>query len=404
MIDWMPGQEPILDDRQIRQAFHDGMPQAWRNRFSDAGNSPAITTLSETLKYFCQQERQSALKARENTKKQRSDDRSGQPSRSALRSSRRSRLQKRKTPETDKNYKKQNSRISDDAECPIHIGSGHTWGNCRANAFSQSKKRKTGDDKPKPTANLAKPGSKAQDGFIATTDTSDKDVGSEPSQDEEKLTSADEMSISSVVNNALSDMDCKSLSTWFSDSDTNNLLYTHAIDLFDPLLAENALGSPSDLLDIRNYMAEMNHLYLAGSTDELRDTINLETQVSLRLRPTTLALVKNIQGCKSNRPLKVLFDTGSETTLLSKNALPKGCVPKHTKPLNLRGIGQTQTRLKVHLEKMRLPEFSPTQCIDKAIAAYVVPDFGIYDLILGTDVMIPLEESTNTALQKQCRG
>ena len=32
-IDWLPGTEPMLDNQQMRQAFHDGMPPTWRERF-----------------------------------------------------------------------------------------------------------------------------------------------------------------------------------------------------------------------------------------------------------------------------------------------------------------------------------------------------------------------------------
>jgi hypothetical protein len=44
--------------------------------------------------------------------------------------------------------KDKRARISDNAPYPIHPGMGHTWGNCRANAFNeerQSKCPKTGD-------------------------------------------------------------------------------------------------------------------------------------------------------------------------------------------------------------------------------------------------------------------
>jgi hypothetical protein len=30
-IEWLPGTEPVLTDNQIKQAFYDAMPEAWKD-------------------------------------------------------------------------------------------------------------------------------------------------------------------------------------------------------------------------------------------------------------------------------------------------------------------------------------------------------------------------------------
>ena len=55
------------------------------------------------------------------------------------------------------------------------------------------------------------------------------------------------------------------------------------------------------------------------------NSINLNT---LQLKPISLMIIDTIQGQKSRLPLKVLFDTGSDVTLINQKALPHGCLPK----------------------------------------------------------------------------
>lgn len=380
MISWMPGTEPALDDRQIRQVFHDGMPQAWKSRFADAGKSTSVSQLADLLKYFRTQERQQAIKAHENTVKQSLTKQNGQSSRSSHGARRDHYSRKRKGSLGGKDQSKAPStRISDDADCPIHPGKGHKWGECRSNAYSQNKKNK-GENK------TAAPGAKTNNNKKSVSFAAS--VTKKTPQEEQM--SEDEKSFSSVINNSPVDNNCKLNDNCQTMSETFNESFAHFIDVLNPFSPEEKVSHSSidELAD--HYTIEMNCFYLEGINNIEAESINLETLVSLQLRPTTLALVKNIQGCPTAKPLKVLFDTGSDKTLMSEKALPKGCVPKITTPLILSGLGQIESKRQVVLEKMRLPEFSPTQCVDKSIKAYVTKDLGPYDLIIGTDVMIPL--------------
>jgi hypothetical protein len=47
----------------------------------------------------------------------------------------------------------------------------------------------------------------------------------------------------------------------------------------------------------------------------------------LRLRSITIMTVQRIQGCNCQQPLKILFDTGSDSTMWNQRSLPPGVQP-----------------------------------------------------------------------------
>jgi len=57
MVDYLPGQDPKLTASQLLKAFHDAMPQRWRERFLNAGLTVDTTVLPKILHYFRMQER-----------------------------------------------------------------------------------------------------------------------------------------------------------------------------------------------------------------------------------------------------------------------------------------------------------------------------------------------------------
>jgi len=384
-IRWMPGQEAPLDDTQLKQSFYDGMPTAWKNRFTGTGRSPSATPLSSLLQFFRQQERTAQENERANNQKQLHTSRvekRKKPGKKTRQEALRKRGRSQDGPEKP-------TRINDDAQCPVHPHSNHKWGECFANAYRAK------DGKAKSPSNHGKEGKtgkpKAKDSFAVAISTTSQSSQAEKAVSFEETWSEDANSTSSVVNNDSK----KSESFTLQTATVHNILHTnvHSIDLFDPNFQSNY--DTQYLSEMEMYMSEMNEAYLSGDAKLSNADINLETNVSQRVKPISLALVTTIQGVQSKRPLAVLFDTGSETTLIARKALPTGCNPKRSKTLSLRGIGRTETSHKVHLEKVRFPEFSPTQCVDKPISAHVVPNLGPYDIVLGTDVMSPLGFDTH---------
>ena len=79
-------------------------------------------------------------------------------------------------------------------------------------------------------------------------------------------------------------------------------------------------------------MSYINDCYRNGddpvSTSEL---INKNAVKSLHLKPIGLMLARKIQGVSNSKPLRVLFDSGSDKTFISRSVLPKGASSKTTK-------------------------------------------------------------------------
>ena len=144
-VNWYPGNEPALNDRQIKQAIFEGMPPTWKERFNKAGKSLTGSTTAQVVQYFRQQENEAKRKQEENTLKQRREASSRRTMNPKGTSAKRSiPANDRKSSGTTKQSKStgqptKRGRISDDTPCPIHVGAGHTWGKCYLNASNQDR-------------------------------------------------------------------------------------------------------------------------------------------------------------------------------------------------------------------------------------------------------------------------
>lgn len=99
-----------------------------------------------------------------------------------------------------------------------------------------------------------------------------------------------------------------------------------------------------------------------------------------------------IQNCKNSRPLKALFDTSSERTMLNYRALPKGAHPKTVPGTSVSGIHNTAVlNQEAMLHEISFPEITPTQQVPGPIRATMFKnEHSAYDIIIGLDVMIAL--------------
>ena len=99
--------------------------------------------------------------------------------------------------------------------------------------------------------------------------------------------------------------------------------------------------------------------------------------------------VGSLQSTSNATPLRCLFDTGSDTTLVNRRALPKGAHPKTVSGTNVTGIhGVQHLKQEVLLEDIGFPEFSPTQRIPGPVRTKVFNNpNAAYDVILGMDLM-----------------
>lgn len=149
-IDWIPGNEPALNEQQVKQALHDAMPPTWRERFANAGNSLAGMTMAQVVQYFRKQEDQATRKMNENVQQQRQQSTSRRRGKNGNSKTTTTRPKEKDNKKGRTSTKDKRERIGNDDPCPVHPGMGHTWGKCRSNAYNDertSKRPKKGDNK-----------------------------------------------------------------------------------------------------------------------------------------------------------------------------------------------------------------------------------------------------------------
>jgi hypothetical protein len=161
-VEWLPGNEPQLNENQLQQALFDAMPSTWRDRFTQAGHSHGAMTLAQVLRYFRQQENLAIRKQVENDKLQRTkrpatrdnqtrDIKQKNPYHKEQRGSRGPIITSAKKPFANKR------KTLDTDPCPIH-DAPHRWGECRVNLYSEfNQKRLRHDDHNKKDNDSKKP-------------------------------------------------------------------------------------------------------------------------------------------------------------------------------------------------------------------------------------------------------
>jgi hypothetical protein len=100
--------------------------------------------------------------------------------------------------------------------------------------------------------------------------------------------------------------------------------------------------------------------------------------------------VATIQGRKVERPLKILFDSGSMVTLIHPRVL-LGDMESHvlSRPVSLYTVGgQVALERGVILQTIRFPELPPTRSYVNPVEAVMCKETRDYDVILGIDVMV----------------
>ena len=165
----LPGDDAPLTDDQLKQAFYDGMPPSWRERFINSGSLFNQMTRAEIIRYFRNQEKQALLKQRENEDTIR---RVNKTKKRPVNDSHKSKNNKAQDKSSFHENKRQKGRISDDDPCPIHPNGNHTWGECRCNHFGKAYKKGFFDkDQKKTNGNKDK---KKMDNFAAMLLTTNK--------------------------------------------------------------------------------------------------------------------------------------------------------------------------------------------------------------------------------------
>ena len=150
MADWLPGNMPILTAEELKQAYHDRMPNPWIERLAATGRTVPEESMNSLRFYFSQQETLAKrIEDANNTRQSRSavqrrkrddaadEQHQGQQPRHRPRShhnrdDRRTPAQGQRQAQAPEERQENAAgratglRIADNAPCPVHPGAGHT--------------------------------------------------------------------------------------------------------------------------------------------------------------------------------------------------------------------------------------------------------------------------------------
>ena len=361
---WLPGNEPALTENQMKQAIHDAMPEAWRERFGNAGNSVGSMTTPEIVQYFRKQENLAARKMAENNLAQKRQASSNRSKRNG------SPKQSNKQPNHNGNNGKSNgkrpasnsTRIPDDTPCPVHPGckTPHTWGQCSFNASNPNRNR----DFKRPRK--------------------DKDTGSDGHAAAVETEPASSGRINAAINDDPMDVgtfEC----TLYCYVNEDLEVQSHHLDGISFSATQENKG---DCAFTAAFTSLCDDAYSSGDNDITLKTFTDITQ-RLCLRSISVMTAGLIQGVKNDQPLRVLFDTGSDKTMANYRILPKGAHAKTVQGKRINGVHGIQLHnQEILLSDIGLPEFTPTQRIPGPIRAIMMKnDHSPYDIIVGMDTM-----------------
>ncbi len=370
-VELLPGTKPKLTDEQLKQALYDGMPQTWQKQFISGGNQYETMDMAELVAYFRELESIDRTDQQRNTpsknkpKKRPGDELEGGKRFNKKQKGRFQKKEKKNKTKTDL------QTITDDFLCPLHPNGTHTWGQCRSRQTEKTT-RATGGNGGKGKDK----GKQQAQNFALTHDHEATAV--EASSGEE--------------------------GTSFPTSSLVAQCDTH--------LTSTPLTFPTDVMSqdrddvvFKAFSTAMEDSHAAGmDTGPLQgNEINVLHKTVRRnmLLPIGIMSVATIQGQAVQRPLKVLFESGSMVTLINPRVLPENTVShKLKRSLSVYTVGGTVVlREGVILRTLRFPELSTTRSFVTPVEAITCPHTRDYDVILGTDVLTPVGLDVHTSTQ-----
>ena len=116
------------------------------------------------------------------------------------------------------------------------------------------------------------------------------------------------------------------------------------------------------------------------------------------VRPVSILTARTLQNIYNNQVFKVLFDSGSDITLINQRSIPNNVSPATTRQ-SVNGIhGKRPLTQCVLLREISFPEFAATQRVPGPVKAMVFQNVDTpYDIIIGMDLMIPLGIDVRTS-------
>jgi hypothetical protein len=422
-VPWLPGTKAKLTTIQLDQAFHDGMPHAWQDRYANAGHSIATDNHADILHFFCKQQATVNRSVKANIVKQKTkkshDGQEQHPVRFAA-VARQSAKFCRGGDKDKGSFKKKGAksrRISDDNKCPVHPQGNHTWGDCFQNFANKDKKKSAtafkGKDKSKSkpaervdvnammlddedasmTATVAS--NKCSEEFLHTNDKAinnplDQDnadnIDGRCAQLNEHAADPEDL-VKQFKDRKAAKAAAEAVGTFYAFVSISEP-FTHHLDELSLLAMQESTTNVmcDDYVD--TYMKFMDDAYSAG-VSEINGSIVPNLDSVLHLRATSYAIVKSMQHSNVDCLLRVLFDSGSDKMLMKQSALPKGINLSQGKKHKVTGVTSSMIMdREIIIENMTLPKFLSTQRVSGPVRVLILANNDSpYDLIIGMDLM-----------------
>jgi hypothetical protein len=401
----LPGPAQELNNDEVRQAIYAAMPLKWQNEYTQIKGRVDQQTLAEVVRFFRNCEKIANQADENNRIKQRREADARKRSASSA------------TQSNGNKRAKTGSHGSD--KCPKHPNANHTWAQCFLNpdnpegyaAKAKAKAAKPSNNGKQTQAKVVEVTmAEAVNEEFPMTDHTDEQLLEVVlgGVDNLVIEGDDDVAMLPGLLNETGDgtftcNDCCNIAT---DCYVNEALsHTHlhsftsaAQRVHSKKKKDKEINESIDRL-LQEYSYMCVETYLNGGPEISALLVNpvvtspQSVDSALKLRSVGLMRVDKIHNAPSGQILKVLFDTGSDKTLINMRALPKQAVPaKDKNPPNITGLHNTKPLDQfVMLEGIQFPEFTSTSKVAKAVKAIVYNNNDSnYDAIIGMDVLQPL--------------
>jgi hypothetical protein len=348
---WLPGNKVKLTAKQLDQAFHDAMPQSWQDRYSYAGRSIITDNHANIHRFFCIQQATAARSRNNNVvkqKKTRNGDQPAHPVRFAAGARRNLKFRRGGDGKRESGVlksKPEAKRISDETKCPVHPNGNHAWN--VANKDKEKPAAVPSKSKGKPKSAVVDTNAMQCDDDESLMELSGNEVINDP-LDQESVASDDIHGLCAQLNeqpddpqdlvnkfkNRKSDQSEGTFDTFVNTIEP----FTHHLNELSLLAMQESTTNvlcDDEFIDI--FMQYCNDAYSAGVSDN-NSSIVPDLDSILHLCTTSYAIVKGMQHSKVDCMLRVLFDSGSDKTLLKKSVLLKGINPSQGKKCKVTGV------------------------------------------------------------------
>ena len=412
---WMPGESPILTEDELRRVFVHAMPEVWQTTFLNAGRTVANTTMLDCVAYFGRVETAANKISELNSQRQRTESHSRRARDDAEQDEHKSKRQRHKgrsfrhrgrSPPKSKNnnstHNNNNHKATEAAKpedpCPIHkyLTNNHTWGDCTyKKAFDEARKSssKGANTKKKPTteANVAD-SSMNNESELASVRWGPDTFSAEEST---PVVKAMPRAAKGTLKAAACSQQCSTIThsfihhlNDFVQKQVQNLDATSETDL-DAMVHITIEALYNHLESDSTGVYEMQNLFLASDVivDKIPPSGSSINYIDSTLSPWSILIVNRLQDQPFQRPLRALFDPGSDCSHIQRRRLPTGLKTSQVMR-NVMGVtGSGKITEEVALEDMLLPEFSRTLRINDRFRCYIMDNTSSYDVILGRDFL-----------------